>query len=584
MEIALSVVALSGLYAAIQKKNNTASATENFESGPADYSESEPLGDELIINADDNMKSSSEDYYNGTKLDEMRKKKRAAKHKTYSLTGDLIDESQFKHNNMQPFFGSKVRGYTSDVDMAENIFDYKTGNGSQHIKKREQTSLFRPEENLNYQHGAPNTSDFMQSRITPGQYMSNIKPFESERIAPGLGMGYTTTGDVGLNSGLSQREKWQPSTVDDMRVKTNPKVSYSLDKHQGPAMSHVKNIGIEGATEKNRPDTFYENGPDRWLQTTGAHSKQAVRSIIDLPDSNRVNTSQFYQGGAGTTSAKAFTYTGGDYRESTRNEYESPNLPAAAAIGQNVAREGDYGVNGYSGYLTNRNTDSEGNIFGNLGGIIGAAIAPLTDILRPTRTGNLNSNGLEYGEMRGEVPSTYVVNEHDSMRTTNREMYSKSSGHYNVQRQGDNVGGYVIANPVAVAGNRQETSRQYTGNAGFSTSGIQSYDAAYAAGSNPDKEKTIMGRAPNGNTNVFGNNMNTSLTVGKLDNDRINKRSMAPSGAQYIPSIETHGSIDTSVYDLNDQLNRDVNQSRLDPKILDAFKSNPYTHSLTSCV
>ena len=56
----------------------------------------------------------------------------------YSMTGDYLDSKQFKHNNMVPFNGGKVKGNTYSASMAESQLDNMIGSGSQVIKKIEQ--------------------------------------------------------------------------------------------------------------------------------------------------------------------------------------------------------------------------------------------------------------------------------------------------------------------------------------------------------------------------------------------------------------------------------------------------------------
>ena len=48
-----------------------------------------------------------------------------------------------------------------------------------------------------------------------------------------------------------------PKTVNELRVDTNPKMTFGLEGHQGPATSYIKDYGhIETqGREKNRPDT-----------------------------------------------------------------------------------------------------------------------------------------------------------------------------------------------------------------------------------------------------------------------------------------------------------------------------------------
>ena len=43
---------------------------------------------------------------------------------------------------------------------------------------------------------------------------------------------------------------WEPKTVDDLRIATNPKLTYTLDNLEGPAVAGVKQTGIMGAMEK----------------------------------------------------------------------------------------------------------------------------------------------------------------------------------------------------------------------------------------------------------------------------------------------------------------------------------------------
>ena len=159
----------------------------------------------------------------------------------YSLTGNYLNSEQFKHNNMVPFNGGKVKGNTYDINISESVLDNMIGSGSQTIKKIEQAPLFKPEENMQWAYGMPNQSDFYQSRVNPGMKNSNIKPFDSIKVGPGLDQGYSIDGSGGFNSGMEARDKWLPKTVDQLRVSTNPKLVYDLYNHEGPANSFIKN-------------------------------------------------------------------------------------------------------------------------------------------------------------------------------------------------------------------------------------------------------------------------------------------------------------------------------------------------------
>ena len=85
----------------------------------------------------------------------------------FSLSGNYLSSDQFKHNNMVPFNGGKVKGKTYDMNITESVLDNMMGTGSQTIKKIEQAPLFKPEQNVQWTYGMPNQSDFYQSRVNP---------------------------------------------------------------------------------------------------------------------------------------------------------------------------------------------------------------------------------------------------------------------------------------------------------------------------------------------------------------------------------------------------------------------------------
>ena len=140
-----------------------------------------------------------------------------------SLTGDKVSTKELQHNNMVPFFGSKVTQRTVGFNGNESVLDNMIGSGSQITHKREQAPLFKPQKNMTYANGAPSYTDFLQSRVNPSMRMANVKPWEEVRVGPGLNKGYTSSGSDGFNAGMEARKEWQPKTIDELRTKNNPK-------------------------------------------------------------------------------------------------------------------------------------------------------------------------------------------------------------------------------------------------------------------------------------------------------------------------------------------------------------------------
>jgi len=498
----------------------------------------------------------------------------------YSMSGNYLESQQFKHNNMVPFNGGKVKGNTYNVSMSESILDNMIGNGSQVIKKIEQAPLFKPEDNVQWAYGAPNQSDFFQSRVNPGMKNNNIKPFESENVGPGLNQGYSSTGSGGFNSGMESRDKWMPYTVDEMRVATNPKLEYRLDNLEGPANSYIKNsasLETLGRVEKQKPDTFFVNSQDRWLTTTGAEKGETLRSIQEMGIIRRPDCESNYSGVAGNGDRQA-GYAQKNFEQSKRTETKTTDVNHSTAVGRGPHIDGDNYIKSHTNYANHRSTVKQPDTYrSGFGGAIGAVIAPLLDILRPSRKEESTHNIRVYGEAGTTVPQSYVLNPQDVTNTTVKEttMYAPSF-YINNQKEGMYVNN---ASPGDLT-QRDTTNCSYIGTSGGAAAafGDMNYEAAYNQINNDIKAATIVNRPNQGGTQIFNQEMNVSIS--KQDSDRYNYRVNAPvSAINMPPSVNTYGKLNSP-----QTYKQGIECERIQPDILNAFRSNPYTHSLTTSV
>lgn len=499
----------------------------------------------------------------------------------YSLTGNYLDSQQFKHNNMVPFNGGKVKGNTYHANTSESVLDNMIGSGSQVIKKIEQAPLFKPQENMSWAYGAPNQSDFYQSRVNPGMKNNNIKPFETVMVGPGLDKGYGTNGTGGYNSGMEARDKWMPYTVDQMRVATNPKLEYELINHEGPANSFIKTAASTqtmGRVEKQRPDTFFINTQDRWLTTTGAEKGETLRPLQELGIIKRNDIVTDYAGPAGPADRKA-AYAPENFEASKRKEVLNGGVNHSTAIGKGPGTDKDGFLRSHTNYENHRSTIKQPDTMrSGFGGAIGAVIAPLMDILRPSRKEESVNNVRIYGEAGSNVPSSYVINMNDTTPTTVKEttLYSPN---FNINNQKEGI--YVNNYSSPDLTQRDTTSCNYYSSAGGAGTGYgdMNYDAAYSQHNNEIKSSTIGNRPNQGGTQIFNQQMN--LTTIKSDSDRLDGRvNPAYSTLSSLPpSVQTYGSIRAPQY-----YNECAGCDRIQPDILNAFKNNPYTHSLSTAV
>lgn len=598
MEIAIPILALGGLYVASNQgtasKNNIRNRMERFTSMGAKRNylpntdtppQNYPVPNESEITDTvqkyTNPNVASDKYFDQNLYE---KKQNSGAHvgnniqQVYSLTGDYISKTEFKHNNMIPFYGGKIKGQVYNNDNAETILDNMIGSGSQVIKKIEQAPLFKPQENVQWAFGAPNNSDFYQSRVNPGAKISNVKPFETEYVGPGLNQGYTTQGSGGYNSGMESRDSWLPKTVDEMRVATNPKMEYTLENHQGPSYSHVQNVGIIGKVEKYNPDTFFIQTQDRWLTTTGQEKGQMLRPIEEVHSTTRATTTQSYTGVAGPADRVA-NYVPGSYEESRRNVLPMCDVGPSTAMNKGDHTDKDNALRSHTNYVNNRATVRQPDTMrSGFSRAIGAVIAPLMDAFNPTRREEYSGNYRIYGDAGSHVPDSYVLNPNDVAPTTIKETTLYTPRSY-IGRQIEG-GGYQTNEQTPISNQRDTTNCSYIGDAGGSATGWgeMSYASAYAQHNNESKEKSVVSRTNHGNTNIYNQQMN--VNVARIDSDRDNTRMWVPTNMPNMPmSKETYGKIRAPQY-----YNQCIGCDRISPDILNAFKENPYTHSLTSAV
>ena len=507
-----------------------------------------------------------------------------------SINGEPIDVNNFKHNNMTPYFGSSVKGASLN-NTTSNVLDSLQGSGRNQIKKVEQSPLFKPEDNTQYSHGMPNQTDFYQSRQIPSTKISNVLPWEQEKVAPGLGLGYTKDGAGGFNSGMLDRQSWAPPTVDELRVKTNPKISFDLENHQGPAQSIVKNRGSLGDYEKHGPTTDFSLGPQYWTTGTGANIVHSQIPEHLINDNNRLNTTSEYYGNMGNGGDSKVTYIKGKYQTSQKPEFCSTEFNPANAIGKGNSNDIDYGIKGYNIEKNNRSVSSQSknnSNMGNIGGTFKAIIAPLMDVLRPSRKENIINNMNLSGNAQSSVPNLPLTNPNHKAPTTIKETTVDKVGmnYLNVSHMSNSNGGAYQNADIQIKDQERNIGDSSTnGFIGGTASTNSQMDVSAWNNQHNNVNKVSTNWTMVGGTSMF--NPQTNIDIANKDSNRINNRMHAKDFIQNqntnqilspgIPSADTYGKIN-----MPQQYKEEVNNERMNPEILSAFKSNPYAKSLNS--
>ena len=498
-----------------------------------------------------------------------------------SLSGQRVAGNYFEHNNMTPYFGGNMRGTVKDANSYEGLLDAYTGTGSQDVSKKEQSPLFAPDDNLQWAHGAPNQTDFVKSRINPSMRMANVNPFEEQQVAPGLGLGYTNEGADGFNSGMMNRESWQPKTVDELRVDSNPRASgVSLMGHEGPANSHIKQIATSeqmGIMEKHRPERSFvlddrNTGDDigRLFVTGGLEKGHSLRSIPVERHVTRPETSTDYMGVAGAQHEAA--YVPGEYMPTHMQQLGPVPVGVAAAHGRNKAGENDFNIRSNKAYANNRSSNQQDSYFGAVGNSLGAAVAPLLDMLKPSRKENMIGNMRPYQNPGTAVGQSYVFNPADKPAPTIRETTENSKFHLNVNANQNGGAYHVTEHQVADTARNETGNFYYAGNAGAGAGTRQttSYESGYNQRNNDIKSSTIDGYMVKGNMSLLNSDVN--MTQKERDTMLKNERSISGNMPYKAPDVSMMGELSGNVKEYNSK----IQMERTAPEMMMNLQSNPY--------
>ena len=488
----------------------------------------------------------------------------------YSLTGDRVDATYFNHGNMQPFFRGANKNNIVNAQAEYNndrALDSLLGQQVFDRRKTEQSPLFLPEQGAQWAYGTPSHNDFYQSRVNNlTQKMNNVNPFKEDPVAPGLGG--IDAQPHGYNTGLMARDLYMDKSIDDLRVANRPKTSGMLYGREGPAMSKIHERGILGQMEKMRPDRDFEMGPERYFTTTGAVRGPTLMTIQpDEKTVNRATTGTSYVGGA--SSQNPATYTEGEYMPSKHQDLGPLPMNHANAVGRSVAREGDHGLRSQQVYTNNRVTTGDDEYFGAVKGAFHSVVAPLLDILRPTKKENVVGNMRPYENAKGMVAESYLFNPADRPAPTIRDTYVEKH-HMSINRGQRNDGYCVAPQQVSYTNRNEQKHYDYMGVGSVSSAKqIRTYDAEYNQRNNDIKTATIHEEMVGSNMKLLNSNINMHIREKEVKNDR-----------EYMPSKRGGTCPDVSNYGMLQKTYREpstIQMERTTPDILDALKSNPYT-------
>lgn len=331
-----------------------------------------------------------------------------------SLTGLKVPISQFKHNNMTPFYKGSIKQNTN-IHSNMPILETYTGNLNYYQPKQEVSPMFNPSKNVGNLYGNQVNTQRFQERMYTSQQQKNTLPFEQVRVGPGLNQGYSSEPTGGLTQ-FDARNYVMPKSTDELRVASKPKVTYEARIVDGRKGS---NRGKIGQFDKNRVDTFYQNDSNRYLKTTGAYIKDKVRPAVEVKSTSRQETSRAYTGNAYNNKAVAERAA---VQESSRTQLEGYDVGVASMQHMlNQARD-DYGKGSILVYANERDVTSVQTHTGNFASIVKAIVAPIQDLLKTSKKEYYVEHPREKGQYQATMPSKMTVYDpNDIARTTIKE-------------------------------------------------------------------------------------------------------------------------------------------------------------------
>ena len=494
-----------------------------------------------------------------------------------SLTGEAVDKSKFAHNNCTPYFGARIKGAASSTGERASVLDNMVGTGSQQNTKREVAPLFKPTSGIAWPNGMPSTAEFMLSRQVPSTQMRNIKPWAEEKIAPGLGKpGCQSPVGGGYNTAVQDRNAWLPKTVSELRTTNNPKVTYGLQGHEGAAQSKILQPGTlktQGAVEKNRPDTTFALGPSRWFTTTGRQIGETHRSEEILQEQDRGVCQTNYFGSGGKTPA---TYINSHRDNSTNQQLSS--LPVGTPAGPATAVDSG---NTHRAACTNRYVNEHRTAIGPVAAAVQAAIAPIMDILKPSRKENATGSGRVVGNPASTVGGVPANNRPTRPRTTIKEQTGGLGGGDHLNVQAGSQGAYTSTGVYLPPQHRSSTSTCFTGIAGsgeVQTAADRSHEAART--NNVRKLQTDW--TPGGCSSIPGSGRQNVSLADKGNYNTGSNATRFPGISKAISSAPVLQKNNYIVQKQKQTYDHCKTAGRIDPALLSAFKENPYTQSLSS--
>jgi len=486
-------------------------------------------------------------------------------------SGGYVDKTEFMSNdqgvNMTPFF--KGAGHRN-INFDDNrTLEAMSGLGSAFQQsKKEQPNMFeRQKQNIHGNYFGEGMGD--KNRYVDGKSRKNELPFQQQQVRK-IDEKDSLTREIGkLIADKSQ--------IDNLRTLNNQKLVNKGKVLSGQSI--VKSRGKLGMTFQHNPDKFYLNTEDRWLKTTGANIAASKRPEQIIPDTNRQVYNKQEMGIA----------SGQNIGHEKRQLFRKPmkqqlGTDTERNMGIETPQIGtDIHIKGYRSVPNEREVTEQRDYTGNVSADYKESTIGILDPIRQTiKETTINSK--QNGHMSNSVINT-MMGLQDGAKVTKKQTTIDSLNNGFI-KGGFEKRSSSYETPENTT--KDSTLYEYSGNMGGHNHGQMDKENYKNAETNATRETIMVGRAPTQNSVKISNGGDTvAIDIKKIEDDYMNHRLNGVDQVyQKIPTQELNLRDVTTTKDRLDDISISSGMGgeldRIDTALLDPFKNNPYTQSLSS--
>lgn len=322
------------------------------------------------------------------------------------LSGRFMSNDEFKHNNMLPFYGSRIKQNTSDCENGRMLESY-TGYSSSAVgqNKKETASM--------YDMSVPkpitdDTVQFMNERTYRSNTQKGIFPLQQIRVGPGLNDGYTAAPSGGFHQAAT-RDAIMPRTLEQLRAGSNVKTTTSTIPIMG--------MGPIQRAETIAPPTttkiVEDQGCARMVPNRASVTRDVPKGSIECREVNR-----------GAKTAYTFTPAGRSntqYHVDTQLTHKRSDCSGPVPVGSAVSSVTKM-VNNVCVNMSMREDPCPQERPGAITSFVKALVTPIVDALKTTKKELFVLPMRENGDnFKPQIPAKAQLGTVDVPRTTIKE-------------------------------------------------------------------------------------------------------------------------------------------------------------------